>query len=61
MIKAALSNAVKKSISITDDCMAVEMIGVPVYIIQGSRWNIKITDNEDLFFAQAILSGENKL
>ena len=61
VIKAALSNAIKKSISITDDCMAVEIIGVPIHIVQGSRLNIKITDREDLFFAEALLSGENKL
>ena len=55
VIKAALSNAMKKSISVSDDCMAVEKIGIPVYIIQGSRRNIKITDNEDLFLVEAIL------
>jgi len=61
IIKAALTNVIKKSISITDDCMAVEIIGVPVHITEGSRRNIKITENDDLQIAEALLgSGEEK-
>ena len=55
IIKAALTNAMKKAIDITDDCSAVEIIGVPVYIVEGSRRNIKITDTEDLLIAEALL------
>jgi len=58
VIKAALSNAVKKSIAVTDDCMAVEIIGIPVYIVEGSRRNIKITDNQDFHIAEALLNEE---
>ncbi|MCL2819903.1 MAG: 2-C-methyl-D-erythritol 4-phosphate cytidylyltransferase [Oscillospiraceae bacterium] len=58
IIKGALSNAAKKSINVTDDCMAVEAIGVPVYITQGSRKNIKITDNRDFRIAEALLNEE---
>jgi len=32
LIKAALINAMKKSVDITDDCMAVEILGANVYI-----------------------------
>jgi len=56
IIKAALTNAVKKSIEITDDCRAAEIIGVPVHIVEGSRRNIKITNNEDLRIAEAFLN-----
>jgi len=55
IIKAALTNVMKKSIKITDDCMAAEIIGVPVYVVEGSRSNIKITDAEDLSLAEHIL------
>jgi len=48
IIKAALTNVSKKAIEITDDCMAVEILGMPVYIVEGSRKNIKVTTPEDL-------------
>ena len=56
IIKAALTNALKKSIDITDDCMAVELLKVPVYITEGSRSNIKLTTREDMLIAEAILA-----
>ena len=55
IIKAALTNALKKSVTVTDDCMAAEMIGVRAHIVEGSRDNIKITENEDLRRAESIL------
>jgi len=55
LIKAALTNVVNKSLEITDDCTAVEIIGAKVFITDGSRKNIKITDNEDLKIAEAFL------
>ena len=55
IIKAALTNARKKAIAVTDDCQAAELIGVPVHVTEGSRSNIKITTREDLIFAEAIL------
>jgi len=60
LIKAALTNAMKKSIDITDDCMAVEIIGAQVHIVEGSRKNIKITDNEDFVLVDAILGEKDK-
>ena len=59
LIKAALTKVIKKSIEITDDCMAVELIGVPVHITEGSRRNIKITDNQDFRIVEALLNEEN--
>jgi len=59
IIKAALSNAKRKSMKITDDCMAVEKIGIRVHIVEGSRKNIKITTHEDLKLAELYLSEEN--
>lgn len=41
---------------ITDDAMVVErQMGVPVYMVEGSYRNIKITTPEDLMIAQALL------
>jgi len=55
LIRAALTKARKKGIAVTDDCQAAELIGVPVYISEGSRNNIKITTGDDLVVAEAIL------
>jgi len=55
LIKAALTNAVKKQADITDDCMAVEKIGANVFLTEGSRKNIKITGFEDFIIAEAFL------
>lgn len=55
ILKAALKNAVDKGLSITDDCMAVEAIGLKPAIVSGSRDNIKVTVREDIPVARAIL------
>lgn len=39
----------------TDDASLVERLGVPVSVIMGSYANIKITTQEDLLFAEALL------
>jgi 2-C-methyl-D-erythritol 4-phosphate cytidylyltransferase len=54
MIKAALTDALKKSLSVTDDCMAVEAMGFPIHIVRGDRCNIKITTPEDAAIADAM-------
>jgi len=38
----------------------VERIGVPVRIIRGEPYNIKITTKDDFLLAQAILKTSNK-
>jgi 2-C-methyl-D-erythritol 4-phosphate cytidylyltransferase len=39
----------------TDDASLVERLGIPVKIIEGSRFNFKITAPEDLVLAEALL------
>lgn len=58
LILAALSDAVDKGAEITDDCSAVERLGMSVFLTKGDYCNIKITTPEDLAFAKAILSME---
>ena len=55
LIKAALTSAMKNQSGITDDCMSVEMLGVPVHITEGSRSNIKLTTREDIIIAESVL------
>ena len=59
LIKAALINADRKSIDITDDCMAVEVIGAKVFITEGSRKNIKITEPEDFELVKSFLNKDS--
>ena len=56
MIKGALTNAIEKKLPLTDDCSAVEAMGFPVHLIEGSYENLKITTREDLALAEAFLA-----
>ncbi|MBI5966531.1 MAG: 2-C-methyl-D-erythritol 4-phosphate cytidylyltransferase [Deltaproteobacteria bacterium] len=39
----------------TDDAALVEKLGIPVKVIEGSRFNLKITTPEDLILGEALL------
>jgi 2-C-methyl-D-erythritol 4-phosphate cytidylyltransferase len=56
IIKGALTRAAEKGLKITDDCAAVEAIGVKVYTVPGEEWNIKLTRPMDLVIAEKILA-----
>jgi len=60
LITGALTKAVKEHLPITDDCSAVEAIGMRVFLTKGDYMNIKITTPEDLIFAEAIASHIDK-
>lgn len=55
LIRGALFKAGQENITVTDDCSAVERIGMKVYLTEGSDENIKITTPIDLIVAQSIL------
>lgn len=55
LIKNALSKAVDENAALTDDCSAVERLGMKVTLTTGSTENIKITTPLDLILAQGIL------
>ena len=54
LLSGALKNAVDQNLPITDDCSAVEAIGMRVFLTDGEYFNIKITTPEDLILAEAI-------
>ena len=56
LIKGALTKAWEEGAALTDDCSAVERIGFPVCLTQGSEENIKITTPRDLTWGEAILA-----
>lgn len=55
ILLAALSKSIQDKIILTDDCAAVEHLGMTVALTRGSEENIKITTPFDLMLAQAIL------
>ncbi len=56
LIKAALEEGIDQNVSMTDDCSAVERLGMKVSLTRGDRQNIKITTPLDVYVAQGILS-----
>ena len=55
LIKGALSNAVAKDISLTDDSTAMEAMNVKTYTVPGDTENLKLTSPEDMAVAESIL------
>ena len=55
LIRAALSSAVEQNLPITDDCSAVELMGIPIHPVDGWEENLKITTPMDVLMAEEIL------
>ena len=55
IIKGALSDAVQKGMTFTDDASAVERMGVRIQAVEGDEENIKLTTPQDMLIAQGIL------
>ena len=56
LLRKALAEAAKhKDFIATDEAALLELIGIPVKVVEGSEKNIKITRPEDLFLAKSIL------
>ena len=55
LLRAALKKAKEDGAEITDDCSAVERMGMSVKIVEGDERNIKITTPMDLKIASLIL------
>ena len=55
LLSGALSKAREGEATVTDDCSAVELLGMSVKIVEGDERNIKITTPIDLKVAEALL------
>ena len=51
----ALATAAAKALPITDDCSAIELMGVKVKAVEGDPNNIKLTTPNDVMLAEVIL------
>ena len=54
------ADSVENSAEFTDDCKLMEAAGFPVYMVEGSYENIKITTPEDILLAEGLLRGLTK-
>ena len=57
MLKGALKKAKEDGAEVTDDCSAVERLGMSVKIVEGDEKNIKITTPMDLAIAKLLMEG----
>jgi 2-C-methyl-D-erythritol 4-phosphate cytidylyltransferase len=55
LLVRAYANRSRIGKDVTDDAQLVEAIGHPCFVVEGSRWNIKITTRDDLRLASAVL------
>lgn len=56
LIRAATEKACADQAAVTDDCSAVERLGMQVVLTEGDRRNIKVTTPFDLILGEAILA-----
>lgn len=55
LLRGALKKAKEDNAEVTDDCSAVERLGMSVRIVEGDERNIKVTTPMDLKIAQLLL------
>jgi len=56
LIQRAHAVATEENITATDDAALVESLGLPVRVVRGGRWNLKVTEPADLAVARALLA-----
>jgi 2-C-methyl-D-erythritol 4-phosphate cytidylyltransferase len=54
-LRAALQKASTENISVTDEAMAMELLGIRPLLVEGSEDNIKVTTPADLILAEFLL------
>jgi 2-C-methyl-D-erythritol 4-phosphate cytidylyltransferase len=58
LLARAYEEAFRNGLTLSDDAMAVELLGEPVEAVPGSARNRKITVPDDVVWAESILGGE---
>ena len=56
-LRDAYASAEREGVEATDDAMLVERMGAPVWVVDGSTVNLKVTYPEDILFAEALVAG----
>jgi 2-C-methyl-D-erythritol 4-phosphate cytidylyltransferase len=57
ILRGALKKADEDGLQLTDDCSAVEHLGIRVKIVEGHEHNLKVTTQTDLAIARMIVEG----
>ena len=60
LIRAAVQKALEDGEVLTDDCAAVERLGMKVSLTRGSRENLKLTTPFDLVVGEAVLAARER-
>lgn len=60
LLREACAEAERDTATLTDECMAVERLGRPVAVVDGSPRNRKITTPDDLLWAEDLLRREER-
>ena len=55
LLRGALKKAREDGAAVTDDCSAVERLGMAIKIVEGDERNIKVTTPMDLKIAKLLL------
>jgi len=55
LLRGALKKAEQDGAEVTDDCSAVERLGMSVKIVEGDERNLKVTTPMDLAIAKMLL------
>ncbi len=58
LLLGALEQAEKDGATVTDDCSAVERLGMQIRLVEGEERNLKVTTPMDLKIAELLLEGE---
>lgn len=58
LLRGALKKAVEDKAQVTDDCSAVERLGMKIKIVEGDERNLKVTTPIDLKIAELLLEEE---
>ena len=57
LLRGALTRAEQEMAELTDDCSAVERLGMSVRLVPGEEDNIKVTTRQDLLLARVLMEG----
>jgi 2-C-methyl-D-erythritol 4-phosphate cytidylyltransferase/2-C-methyl-D-erythritol 2,4-cyclodiphosphate synthase len=58
VLRRALEIGARDGVDATDEAALVELAGLPVRLVDGDAWNIKITTAEDMTLGEAIAAAE---
>lgn len=60
LLRGALEKVQQEGLTVTDDCSAVEQLGMSVYLTEGDEENMKITTPIDLVIAELLIKRRNE-